>query len=454
MLSLFTPKAPKMPGMAGKDHEQQKTKYNPFSYNPGIQSFSATDMFSPGAKTPTDAGSQSNTLSRNRVWNKIVAKVGNKASDHFYKEYDILLIWNGLKTITSDQRSIYEIPTLAVLNNKIRELQLPKFHELIENKTSSSKFSVASSSPSSDKVNVMSLKTLYQLIDVLGLPLHEITAGTKPQIELARNVGGVSFTVNHEGRSEIGNLWDDNAAGSHVNFALKRPASINTSNPFEIRFHQLEPCTSRTSTGMPSYHRYGISCFDHRKRMRSIFHYEPRVTKQARTNSDKPFITSYGMITSSNSASSRASSVRRGKRYSFIIHCEELEMKTITGTVFSLMRHERVCAREEKKDQVCATKVNHTFLDWSVGQYDASKSLSSATSRLLQSKKVYNLKLYRIVRHQTAVYKFGVVLTSQRGGEPSKELQSAVVYHDHECQGENMQKLKTDHKITIHVRNQ
>lgn len=464
MLSLSA-KAPKPPGRYGKDHINLKTKSSPFAGTPDglLAGMSRSDIMSGNLTDPTDGATGKQMLDGSRVYNKIVARIGrDDRSAHFYREHDLLLIWNGEKTIHSEQRSIYDVLTLAVTNNKIRDIQEPKFAN------SAQEFMGAASSSSSTSkelsrgigfetsfLNLMSLKGLYSVIDMLGLPLHEITPGKKPTIQIARQVGGVSFTVNHEGRSEIGNLWGDNSSGSHVCLALNKPAAIDTTNPFKTRCHRLEPCTSRTSTGFAWNSRYGIKShcrvtkgISSRKRDR-YDEESTTMTKYVRGNESRDAHKTHWR--SSKFGANVGSS--RYNRNSLVIHCDTYNQRTITGTIFSLMRHEKVLAHELKDHHSEASKVPNTFLDWSVSRFDVNKAIPTG-SQLMQSKAVYSQSLWRIVRHQAAMYKVGVVLTSQRGGIPDPELVDAVVYKDHECQGENMQKLNADNKLTIHVRNQ
>lgn len=461
MLSLSA-KAPRPPGNYGKDHVKLKTKSSPFSGTPDglMAGMSRSNIMSDSNMNPTDGAVGKQMLDSSRVYNKIVARIGrDDRNAHFYREHDILIIWNGQKTINSEQRSIYDVLTLAVANGKIRDVQEPKFansaQEFMGNGASSSKELSRGSVFETSFLNLMSLKGLYSVIDILGLPLHEITPGKKPTIQIARQVGGVSFTVMHEGRSEIGNLWGDNSSGSHVCIALNKPAYIDTTNPFKPRFHRLEPCTSRTSTGIAWNTRYGIKT--HCRVTKGI-----SSRKRDRYEDESGTMTKYmrGVDTrdahkthwrSSKFGANVGSS--RYNRNSLIIHCDTYNQRTTTGTIFSLMRHEKVMASELKDFHSEASKVPNTFLDWSVSRFDVNKSIPTA-SQSMQSKTVYAQSLWRIVRHQAAIYKVGVVLTSQRGGIPDPELVDAVVYRDHECQGENMQKLNANNKLTIHVRNQ
>lgn len=450
MLTLSA-KAPKPPGNYGKDHVMFKPKGSPMAGTPGglLAGISRSNMFDAGSVKPTDGATSKQMLDGNRVYNKIVAKVGkNDKSGHFYREHDCLFGWDGQTTIRSEQRSLYHVPTLAVLNDKIRNVQEPRFESSIDEFTGSASSSSSTVYNSLGGVNLMSLKGLHEIISILGLPLHEITPGKAPSIDLARNVGGVSFTINYEGRSEIGNLWGDNTGGSHVGFALNKPAAIDISNPFKCRCHRVEPCTSRTSSGIPWYNRYGIKAYNNHKRARvddSCYFTQ----KYCRTSDGKS-------SSSSSWRSSRFSStVGSGKyrRNSLIINCTVFNARTTTGTIFSLMRHEKTLANELKEFHSEARKVPNTFLDWSVNRFDVNRSIPTG-SQLMQAKNVYSQSMWRIVRHQAAYYKLGVVLTSQRGGEPDAELIDNVVYHDHECMGENMQQLNADNKLTIHVRTQ
>lgn len=460
----FTQKPTKIPGVTGTNHDLSRSLYSPFDTNPSgmLKGMGMVDMFNPSSKNASDNASSSNMLDRSRVYNKIVAKVGRNDSDHFYKEHDILFAWNGEATISSEKRSIYQVLTLSGTNNRIKEIQEPRFVAMTEESAGGVRKYYSSSSsasmndainmfgPNLNKNNLMSLKTLYHLIDLLGLPLHEITPGSRPSIDIARNVGGVSFTINYEGRSEIGNLWDDNSSGSHVTVALNKSPYIKIDNPFHPRFHRLEPCTSRTSTGIPWYERYGVFAIsDNRKRERGDF-YISHSSKYAR-GSESNSMKTIGYYSSASSSSSHSG--KKYRRHSLIINCEELNKKTVTGTVYSLMRHEKTLCDSAKENHCHASKVPNTFLDWSVGQFDVSKSISTG-SRLMQSKEVYGVRLWRIVRHQSAVYKLGVVLTSQRGGIPDQKLVDSAVYEDHNNAGEAMQTLNTNNKLTIHMRSQ
>lgn len=439
--------------LGGKDH-QNFSPASPFGAFKGMKSYSSVNMFSNPTR-PTDASSEENLLDKNRVVMKVPAMVKHSDVEFIHPAGSLVFAWGSEDTINRSTHEPYEVLQLSALNAKIRERQFAGYVELESlasgrRKSSSSSFSLSreldknKNAPIDVKMKsyFMNLCTLSSMITPLGLPISDVTQGTAASLSIMKKHGSINFTVMHEGRCDIGNAWEDLSSGCKANFILTKRDPINIDDPFHKRPFQMLPLSSATPMGDGAYFFHGVkptsefSSSSGLKRTRITTDRiltKKRVKGEIRDTFDEAdFLTTHTY-----------------HRFSMILNPDMYEESSVTGTIGSVLNHEKKVMKGKENDLI-PSNIIPTFLDWSWMQFgDVYVQDPKSQGR---TNSIYGKTFWTIKRQDALVYPVGLVTTSLRGRVASQDVIKKYVFSDHEEGARYARELVSKSKLTMHVR--
>ena len=399
-------------------------------------------------------------INLSRVVFQVPIRVPMTAEGFYLREGDYLMVWNPKSTIEQGKTSVYSVLTLSGINEKINLLE-QEAHEKVMMRIQKTKKGPGSSmmgmrfkiqadqkllksGPDGASDLNVDISTISKYISFIGVMMTDMTPGTSSNRQITKNVAGELIVSQHEGRQPIPNLWGNVSSGSHVNFVLTKIEGIEPSNPLKYRAHQMVPSIGCSSTGINIYHNYGIPVADHTGLHRS--------GKRGRFDTQMNFGSSSksGINPILSGFSSPHIFSQKYRRYSTIIHADDLNKYGVTGTIYSVNRKESTLSAHTK-DDINVKRIPCTFLDYGVCKYGFEHTNKSG-SGLDKSMEIYGVNIWSMTREPVVVYPVGVVLTGPRGGAPNRKIEHKVIFSDNHEQGENVQTLKRNNHIYVHIR--
>ena len=438
----------------GRDHNSAPSgTASPLGPFKGMKPYGTANVIG-GSTKPTDSASDENLLDKNRVHMQVPAYIAPNRRDFIFPQGAILFVWDSQQTITRDRGETYEVLTISGLNKKIRDRQVQGFSELKalvngnQRPASSSRISVSrdlerSSAPMDERLMhyYFDTRALGKMINTLGISISDVTEGTVTSASILKQVGACIFVVIHEGRSDIGNMWEDLSTGAKANLALTKRDPINVQDPFIERVHQILPISSATASGRGAYRIFGIRPYNE---MTAPSGKRSRIATQGMIVKKK----FRGEITD-HTQELEFVTAHSYNRFSLILNADLFDGCSATGTIGSLMRFENKLQRGKETDMI-PTNLAPTFLDWSWSQYGPEYIVNPSSMHKKNS--VYNVTHWNINRQQAMIFPIGTVTTAQRGRIPYQEEIKGSVLADEDNRSEFYRHLINHSKLSVHVR--